>query len=97
MGFDDGLSKAERERLAILAEESNEVAAVCMKALRHGYESRDPTTEGSETNRQMIERELGHLQNIVEMMMLARDLSSASVAAGRDHKASTIGKWLHHQ
>jgi len=39
----NGLSPAEAERLALLAEECGEVVQAVCKVLRHGYESTNPT------------------------------------------------------
>lgn len=91
------LSNAETERLAILSEELGEVLQVIGKTLRHGYESRNPLEEDSQTNRRLMEKELGDVMNIVRMMYEAGDIIETAVVERSKYKASTIAKWLHHQ
>lgn len=91
------LSNAETERLAILSEELGEVLQVIGKTLRHGYECRNPLEEDSQTNRRLIEKELGDVMNIVRMMYESGDIIEAAVVERSKYKASTIAKWVHHQ
>ena len=62
----NGLSPAEAERLAILAEEMGETIQEIGKILRHGYESRWP--DDAPTNREKLEVELGDIACIQQMM-----------------------------
>ena len=91
------LSNAETERLAILSEELGEVLQVVGKTLRHGFESRNPLEADSQTNRRLLEKELGDVLNVLNMMYAAGDIVQETVAERTKYKASTIAKWLHHQ
>lgn len=96
------LTEAETERLAILAEECSEVIQVICKALRHGLESFNPKKqvpddEFPETNRMMIERELGDLLHAMDRCSVARDLNGAQIEIRRKSKPASILPYLHHQ
>jgi NTP pyrophosphatase (non-canonical NTP hydrolase) len=91
------LSPAQAERLAILTEELAEAAQVVGKILRHGYNSYNPFSENPDTNRQLLEEELGHVLNAMNMLVNAEDINSKSIAHSRDHKSKTVHKWTHHQ
>lgn len=73
---------AQHERLVILAEECAEVQQVICKALRHGLDS-DNNGKNAETNRQMIERELGDLFHSAQRCFNAGDLDEVAVEARR--------------
>ena len=51
-------SLAERERIEKLAEECAEVVQICMKILRHGYESCNPFDPKRTSNRDLLNGEL---------------------------------------
>lgn len=89
------LSDSQAERLAILAEECGEVVQIIGKILRHGRASVHP--EGWESNNTLLEKELGDLMFILEMMYATGDIRGESVAAYTVEKADKIGKYLHHQ
>ena len=57
--FQNDLTPAEVERLALLAEEAAEVIQVVGKIIRHGYESTHPN--GGKNNRELLEHELSDL------------------------------------
>jgi hypothetical protein len=63
----NGLSPAEAERLAMLAEEAGEIVQVVGKILRHGYESWHPS-DPSTTNRMLLSKEVADLCGVVTMM-----------------------------
>lgn len=63
----NGLTPAEAERLAMLAEEAAEVIQVVGKILRHGYASYHPN-KPSLTNRVLLMNELADL-NAVQLLM----------------------------
>lgn len=92
----NNLNPAEEERLSILLEEMGESLQIIGKIQRHGYESADPTKDVRVTNRELLEMELGHVRNAMIMLCDARDLSKDLINAHTDHKAATIGKWLHY-
>lgn len=91
----NGLTPAEAERLAILAEEAGEIVQVVMKALRHGLDYRHPDT--GESNRAAIARELGDLEAIQALMIEAHDLNPFDIDAARARKKRKLGRWTHHQ
>jgi hypothetical protein len=96
------LTEAESERLDVLAEECAAVIQAVMKIKRHGYESNRHryrgSVEGEATNRQELERELGHVINAFDMMTAQGDIrSSVVVGCHRLNKAISIKQWLHHQ
>lgn len=92
------LTPGEAERLALLAEECGEVVQVIGKILRHGYESCHPN--GGDSNRVLLERELGDLLAAKELMCseFARgeDLSAACIDSFRDQKLKRVRQYLHH-
>lgn len=91
------LSEAEQERLAILIEECAEVQQIACKILRHGYDSRNPKVQDSETNCEMLERELGDLQHAIVRMGASGDVSFATITDRSHSKPEHIKPYLHHQ
>jgi NTP pyrophosphatase (non-canonical NTP hydrolase) len=91
------LTVSEQERLQILIEECGEVIQAASKVLRHGYESTNPTIEGSLTNREFLEKELGHLSNIRDMMVGHTDLNKYNITQSEIKKRQSISQWLHYQ
>lgn len=89
------LNPAEHERLALLAEELAESIQIIGKILRHGYENYHPVS-GS-TNRELLEKELGHLNNAISMMYEAKDLNIIKIVEHADDKRMTINEYLRHQ
>lgn len=63
----NGLTPAEAERLAMLAEECGEVIQIVGKILRHGYESFHPVNPRV-TNRQLLVRELRDVNAVLQAM-----------------------------
>jgi len=93
----DGVQKltyAERERLALMQEECAEVIQACSKILRHGWESKNPLIKDSLTNREHLEKELGHIYNITGLMF-DNDIGFDNVIDHMLKKRSEINKWLH--
>lgn len=93
-GFDNGLTKAQAERLAVLAEEAAEVGQMVGKILRHGYESHHPM--GGPTNRRLLEKELGDLQFAVQLCIDGGDVDGEAVSAAEVDKGFRIVPYLHH-
>jgi hypothetical protein len=92
------LTPAEHERLAILAEECAEVIQVIGKIMRHGYESYHPDDEDCKnSNRRLLEKELGHVDAELRVMLKAGDLEIYNIKASAKKKAETIKPYLHHQ
>lgn len=88
----NGLTPAEAERLAVLAEECGEVIHIIGKILRHGYNSRHP--EGGDTNKGILERELGDL--LFAINFVSTDLNTSHIEIYAQSKEQAINKWLHH-
>lgn len=89
-------SKAEAERLHMLAEEAGEIVQACMKILRHGYHSFHPGRPNG-TNLGDLEREIGNFQELVEDMVAAGDLMSTGIAMGRDDKRTNKKRYTYCQ
>lgn len=94
--FSNGLNDAQGERLALLLEEMGEAQQVIGKILRHGYESYHPRFP-EKTNRQDLEKELGHVMLTVQMMIKKGDLIEKEILDYRLDKSLSIGDYLHHQ
>lgn len=93
--FDNELSQAEAERLAILAEEAAEVIHVIGKILRHGYASQ--WQKIGVTNRTQLEREVGDLLNIISVMWYNDDINQGKTLQNMQDKADRWMKYTHHQ
>ena len=91
----NALSPAEAERLALLMEEMGEAVQVIGKILRHGYGSRHP--EGDYTNRELLEKEMGHVQHALNRMITVQDLRMSSIVKWEIDKQKTVRRYLHHQ
>jgi NTP pyrophosphatase (non-canonical NTP hydrolase) len=101
MIFSNGLTHDMSERLAILTEEIGEVLQVIGKIERHGYESSHPDRPEN-TNRDDLERELGHVQAAIDIMCGLfdgglGDLEDGRIHASRVQKLDDIVPFLHHQ
>lgn len=94
-GHYNDLTPGEQERLVLLLEEMGEAQQAIGKILRHGYESRHP--QGGESNREMLERELGDVRHCMIRLCNAGDLSKKAVHAHADAKAESVVEYLHHQ
>ncbi len=93
--FNNKLSPAEIERLALLAEECGEVVQVIGKILRHGYESYHPN--GHSSNRELLTNELGDLYAAIKMMTDTDDLKMIEVLDAAEDKKRRVAEYLHHQ
>jgi hypothetical protein len=91
------LKDAEIERLAKLAEECGEIIQMVGKTLVHGWGSFHPRFPEEGTNREKLEKEIGGLACVIDMMIAAGDVSENSIMLANDQKTQTIGKYLHHQ
>jgi hypothetical protein len=90
------LTPAEAERLALLLEELGEAQQVIGKILRHGYESQNPYEPGN-TNRMLLESELGDVKAAVDLVVHAGDVNENAVEASRQSKLQGVGRWTHRQ
>lgn len=91
------LTPAEQERLACLSEECAEVIQIINKIWRHGYESTHPDQPEGDTNRDMLERELGHVEFWVKRMVFEADVRRGWITDARKDKAASSKVYLHHQ
>ena len=97
--FSTNLSDAERERLAFLLEEMGEAQQIIGKILRHGYESFNPliTPELADTNRQLLEKELGDVVAAITLVSTADDVSSRQINLHCAAKLKRVWQWFHFQ
>lgn len=93
----NGLTPAQAERLALLAEELGESVQAIGKILRHGYESRNPFLKNGPTNRESLEKELADVYVAARMLFDAGDLSRLSCASHEEIKTDQLKLFLHHQ
>src|SRR4051812_27214083 len=94
----NGLTESEAERIALLMEELAEAIQACGKVLRHGFDSYNPTIASlSPSNREQLEKELGHVRHAVDRMVLAKDLNVLAIEGAKKDKAASISRWLHHE
>lgn len=90
-----GLSRAEYERLALLAEEMGEAIQIVGKILRHGYDSCSPFDPQQMPNRNLLEKELGDVRHAMIRLCESGDLDKESIHAFADLKAMSVKQWLH--
>lgn len=88
----NGLSPAEAERLAMLAEEAGEIVQSVGKVLRHGYSSTHPN--GGPDNREQLYREINDLTTVALLMSMAGDFPR--VSANDDAYRRKL-RYAHHQ
>ena len=91
------LSEAEAELLALLLEEMGEAQHTIGKILRHGYESHNPFEPEAGTNREMLQKEMGHVLAALELLVCRNDLSDDEVNDAKFVKLRDVPEWLHHQ
>lgn len=90
------LTPAQAERLAVLAEEAGEIVQIIGKILRHGYESTNPDAPEKGTNREMLAREIGDLDAVVDLMLVTDDLSQGELIDAKAAKSARMRKYFHH-
>lgn len=90
------LTEAEIERLAILSEELGEVQQIIGKILRHGYGSFNPFDEKQTRNRELLEKELGDVNWIIQFMTDKRDINADVVTSYTEIKKKKVNQYLHH-
>lgn len=96
MSATNGLSDAQAERLALLAEEMGEAQQAIGKILRFGFE--DPHPRTGVTARQMLEREVGDVRAVLRLMVLERDIDAVAMERGVEGKIARMKRFLreHH-
>lgn len=93
----NGLTPAEAERLACLAEELGEAVQAIGKILRHGYDEWSPFDDTRTTNRQSLERELGDISAVCKLMDEEGDIDPLRIRRAHHAKLVKLPKWTHHQ
>ena len=93
----NGLSDAQAERLDVLAEELAEAIVEISKVKRHGYQSSNPLSAGSATNKQNLEIELGNVVRAVNRLVEAGDLANWAITQAADAKYAEGNRWMHFQ
>lgn len=91
----NGLSPAQAERLALLAEEMGEALQAIGKVLRHGYRSTHPDFPNGPNNRDVLEREIGDVLCALRLLW-GYDLNYTNSDERAEIKAETVQKYLHH-
>lgn len=92
----NGLTPAEAERLAMLAEEASEIVQIAMKVLRHGYASHHPEDPQRTPNVVLLRREMTDLRAVWEMMLDASDNAPLMPSEIVYAKAKKM-RYAHHQ
>lgn len=96
--FFNQLSPAEAERLWLLVEEMGEALQAIGKIGRHGYDSAHPdNVVGGSNNRGDLQKELGHVIRIMQMLRADNDISWGAVLDASDKKLISMKPYLHHQ
>jgi hypothetical protein len=90
-----GLTAAEIERLALLAEGCGDVARAVGKVLRHGWNGQSP--RGGPINRVALERDAGQLKAALRMMALARDVRGHHIREWQRKRELSVQEHLRHQ
>lgn len=91
------LTPAEAERLSLLLEEMGEAIQIIGKIQRHGYESYNPFDETRTHNRSLLEKEVGHVINAMDLMCTKGDMNRDSLLKHGREKEESVKPWLHHQ
>ena len=92
----NGLTAAEAERLAMLAEEAGEIVQIVGKILRHGYESCHP--DGGPNNGEELSRELTDFLSVMRAMVAEDEVSEGVLMPTLLTKAwNRKLRYAHHQ
>jgi hypothetical protein len=81
------------ERIVILMEEMGEAQQIIGKILRHGMYS----GYVGPTNRELLEKEVGHVLHALDMLEAAQDISPVEVQQHKRERAENIKPYLHYQ
>lgn len=91
------LTDAQRERLAMLAEEAAEVIQVIGKILRHGYDSYHPNDILKTPNRKFLQEELMDFDSIMTEMASKGDIRYNFTNEEIKARWNSKKRWTHHQ
>jgi NTP pyrophosphatase (non-canonical NTP hydrolase) len=94
----NGLTPAQAELLALLAEECGELVQAIGKTLRHGLDSVNPLVPpGTDrSNRGWLEKEMGDVRAAMILLCEASITDKAAVHSLADVKRASVQQWLHH-
>lgn len=93
----NGLTLAEEERLIILAEEMGESIQAISKILRHGNLSHSPFDKEKIPNVYNLERELGDVLCLIDLLVDSGDLFRDNIELHREKKMDNLKKYTHYQ
>ena len=93
--FND-LTNADAELFALLAEECGETVQSVGKILRHGKHSWNPDMVGKHTNIEDLEKELGDILAVIEIMRRGKLIDIANVESRKSTKLEKVWKYLHY-
>lgn len=93
--FNNGLSDAQLERLALINEECGEIIQVIGKITRHGFDSYNPFDPNKITNRENLEKEIGDLLLVIDLIK-SFDVIDENINLSKARKSKKINKYLHH-
>lgn len=88
-------SEEERERLYLLIEECNEVIHAASKILRFG--SQEYYAPRDETNKESLEKEIGQLLFIIDLLVSSGDLNDYKVLVSKLAKYRACLTYTKHQ
>jgi hypothetical protein len=92
----NGLSPAQDERLAMLAEECAEVVQIVCKIQRHGYASHHPDDETQARNGELLVREITDLLAVLTMMKRQMDFRAITDVEIENAERKKL-RFAHHQ
>lgn len=90
------MTNADKELLYLLTEEAAEIIQIVQKILRHGLQSYNPFDENRTPNIILLEKEIGHINNAVSMLIETNLINKTSIRKAEIEKAETIYQWLHY-
>jgi len=89
------LTNRQQERLILLVEEMGETTQIVGKTLCHGYASSHPDSPHI-CNRMHLEKEIGDIEIIIEMLVGHRDINRKQINAYKAEKRSRKINYLHY-
>lgn len=88
------MTPAQRERLALLAEECGELVQDVCKALRHGWDSHHPDTGNG--NKTKLTEEAAHVLVAIALMVECGDIDPEWLYTEVERKIGRVWLYLHH-
>ena len=92
----NGLSPETDELLSKVTEECAEVIHIIQKIQQHGFESMNPHDVTELTNKEMLQKELGDLKAVVNILVNKRVVFMDAILEASHEKLERIGKYMHH-